>query len=481
MGLESVEHVVVLMLENRSFDHMLGFLYADTPTPNVSPLGHPFDGLTGTEANKDAGGTDVPVFRITAGQENAYWYPLCLPGEGYVKTNQQLFGITPPPEPPVATNQGFVTSFIAELAHPRSAPLQGATASSIMGMYTPEMLPILSGLAKGYAVCDRWFASVPSETFPNRAFALAGTSLGRLMDSKGFFDTPSIFGRLTAKPLSWKIYGYTRKPLTQMDFPDTRHAPAGNFGLFADFKAEAGAGTLPAFAFLEPEWASGGPTLQNDQHPVSSLANGEAFIAEAYRAVKDGPGWNSTLLVITYDEHGGCYDHVPPPLGATAPDDSPVEQHFDFKRFGVRVPTVLVSPLIEAGTVYRAPAASPPLDHTSLLATIERRWGIDPLGRRDAAAADVGSVLTLAEPRTDDPLAAVQAPPFLPPTGANAAAIGTTPTKVLAAHAQMAAELPIKEAPIADPEKAVASLKTAADYSRFIDERLTLWNNAKGR
>lgn len=123
-------------------------------------------------------------------------------------------------------------------------------------------------------------------------------------------------------------------------------------------------------------------------------------------ALRTGPDWNSTLLVITYDEHGGCYDHVPPPSGAVPPDDAQGEFGFDFTRFGVRVPTVLVSPLIAAGTVYRA-TGDTPLDHTSLLKTIEQRWNLPPLSDRDKAAPGFGDVLTLDSPRTDNPLALV--------------------------------------------------------------------------
>ena len=106
-------------------------------------------------------------------------------------------------------------------------------------------------------------------------------------------------------------------------------------------------------------------------------------------ALRDGPGWDQTLLIVTYDEHGGCYDHVPPPSGAIPPDQAIGEYGFDFTRFGVRVPAVLVSPLIAAGTVFRVPAGSMPLDHTSILKTVETRWGLPSLTARDAAAPDV--------------------------------------------------------------------------------------------
>jgi phospholipase C len=140
------------------------------------------------------------------------------------------------------------------------------------------------------------------------------------------------------------------------------------------------------------------------------VALGEQLIHDVYEAVRGGPGWAQTLLVITYDEHGGCYDHVAPPAGAIPPDHDAGEFGFDFSRFGLRVPAVLVSPLIAPGTVFRVPAGSTPLDHTSILKTVQQRWGLPSLTARDAAAPGFGDVLTLTAPRTDDALAGVTVP-----------------------------------------------------------------------
>jgi phospholipase C len=175
---------------------------------------------------------------------------------------------------------------------------------------------------------------------------------------------------------------------------------------FKDFKNAATGGSLPAFTFLEPSWSSTG----NSQHPNYDVALGEQLIHDVYYTLRGGPNWEKTLLVITYDEHGGCYDHVPPPSGAVPPDDAVGEFGFDFTRFGVRVPTVLVSPLIEAGTVFRVPDGAMPLDHTSILKTVEQRWGLPSLTARDQAAPGVGGVLTLDQPRDDDPLDGVIVP-----------------------------------------------------------------------
>ena len=419
-GLSSVQHVVVLMLENRSFDHMLGFLYTDAG--NVSPAGQPYAGLTGSESNPVASSQPAAVFPIEPSTPNAYYLPGADPGEGYMATNNQLFGsTTAPPSGTVPAMQGFISDFAYTMgwqSHESGWTIvPGTTANDIMGCFTPAALPVLSTLAKEYAVCDQWFSSVPTETMPNRAFALAATSQGHLDDKTRTFTSPSIFGLLGQHNVTWGIYGYDAEPLTKSTFTDIAAATGGTIGQFATFTAAAAAGSLPAFSFLEPSWASTG----NSQHPAYDVALGEQLIHDVYEAVRSGPGWPQTLLVITYDEHGGCYDHVAPPSGAVPPDNSAGEFGFDFTRFGVRVPTVLVSPLIAPGTVYRAPAGSTPLDHTSTLKTVQQRWGLPALTARDAAAPGFGDVLTLAAPRTDDVLAGVSIPVAGAPNPAAAA------------------------------------------------------------
>ena len=220
--------------------------------------------------------------------------------------------------------------------------------------------------------------------------------------------------------------------------------------------------------------------LENDQHPVSNLAIGEKLLYDVYQALRsNGPAWEKTLLIITYDEHGGNYDHVHPPTGAIAPDGVIGPSGFDFTRFGVRVPAVLVSPLIPAGTILHAPSDGPPFDHTSIIATLRARFGIGPLGNRDAAAPDVGSILTLATPRTDDPLAGLQ-----PPTAADpvlvpgSPPVGAAPSSFLEAKAVAAAALPVPADPIADPEAKVQTLRTAAEQYNFIQERRAAWRAA---
>ena len=474
------------MLENRSFDHMLGFLY---------PKSGDFDGLDGTESNLDANGNEAKVFEITSSEQNAYYFPLANPSEGYLATNRQLFSLDTPPASGQAANDGFVTSFANELqhpAHPLDPKLVGAAPASIMGMYPSATLPVLSELAKGFAVCDRWFASVPTQTFPNRAFAVAGTSLGYVDNSAHghpAFATPSVFGKLAAADQTWKIYGYSGVPLTAGDFPDTvQPGPHGEVvSGFTRFQEDAAKGQLAAFSYIEPEWAtyraSAGDhnfQIENDQHPVSNLAVGEKLLYDVYRALRgNGPAWPKTLLIITYDEHGGNYDHVHPPTGAIAPDDIVGPSGFDFTRFGVRVPAVIVSPLIPAGTILRAPPNGPPFDHTSIIATLRSRFGLAALNKRDAAAPDVGSVLSLPTPRTDDPLAGIEPPTAADPVlEAGSPPVGAAPSSFLQAKAVAAAALPVPGAPIPDPEARVRALGTAAETYQFIQERLAAWQAA---
>lgn len=464
--LNAIQHVVVLMLENRSFDQMLGFLYESNG--NVSPrTNQPFEGLTGTESNPDDTGREFTVYKIDTNSDT-YLMPGGDPGEGFQNTNYQLFSTDDPPAGTTATNKGFVINFKAavasDLAKHYADTLPGTVPSQIMGMYSPDSLPILSGLAKGFAVCDQWFCSVPTMTLPNRAFVNAATSQGHLDDTVKSFTCPSIFGLLSQHNIGWAIYGYNRDPLTRLSFTDTQQAAETHFGHFRDFQESAAAGTLPAYTFLEPSWGSDG----NSQHPNYDVALGEQLIHDAYYALRNGPGWNQTLFIVTYDEHGGNYDHVAPPWTATPPDGTVGESGFDFTRFGVRVPAVLISPLIVEGTIFRP--ASGTMDHTSILKTIQLRWGLPPLTNRDKAAPDLAGVLTLATPRTDDPIAGVA----IPTTNAvhpNAA----QPSHLDLTQAAQVASLPLRN------EKGVYNAHTPPDLSSsgsvadYIQTRMAAW------
>ncbi|MEM6717976.1 MAG: alkaline phosphatase family protein [Bacteroidota bacterium] len=462
-----IKHVIVVMFENRSFDHMLGFLYKDHG--NKSPLGHDFEGLTGDETNPDSHGTAHKVFEIDKNDKYAYYMPKMDPGEGFMNTNFQLFGALKHPYPKgIAHNQGFVRDFENKIGNKyfgdppyngkkktandttttksttnakpadsydhsktyqnddykhwythHAPPTSGLEIVSkfpstepkdIMGIYTPELLPILSGLAKGYAVCDHYYCSVPSETLPNRAFMHMATSEGHLYDEIKSYSAKSIFKNLSDHNRTWGIFAdKLQKPYTYSFCQDVADnpTPQGCFwGSFGDFKLMLKDKTLPEYTFLEPSWGSYG----NSQHPNYDVAAGEAYMLEIYNAIRASDYWEDTLLIINYDEHGGCYDHVTPPQGAMPPSATTQNKNgFRFDRFGVRVPCVLISPWIEAGTVYRTKGETP-LDHTSILKTIETLFDIPPLTDRDMAASDMLDVLTLETPRKDNPLKGVTPP-----------------------------------------------------------------------
>jgi phospholipase C len=464
--LSSIDHIVQLMLENRSFDQMLGFLYS--ASGNRSPTGQAYEGLTGNESNPDSAGHDVPVFKIDHTLPHPYFMPGADPGEGFYNTNFQLFSVHSPPANAVPTNKGFVINFqnaIAyDQAHGYKDTLPGTRPADIMGMYTPDMLPIMSALARGYAVCDHWFASAPTQTLPNRCFAAAATSLGYLKNHHMVFPTPSIFGRLSDKNIDWAIYGYSGPPMTRQDFPDTKDADDSHFGEFAQFQERAKAGTLPAYTFLEPDFGPHG----NDQHPNYDVSHGEQLIHEVYYTLRSGPKWNKTLFLITYDEHGGNYDHVAPPANAVPPDDSPGEfDDFDFTRFGVRVPALLISPLIPAGTVFRAQSGT--IDHTSVLKTIEQRWNVPPLSARDKAAPGLGDVLSLSQLRTDDPLSGISVP-----------SSGTIhpnqqhPSELDLIHANRAAQLPVINS-FGTLGHTPPDLSTSVAVKDYIQARTSAW------
>jgi phospholipase C len=472
-SLAAINHIVVLMLENRSFDHMLGFLYADTG--NVSTAGQPFEGLTGKESNPGAGGAaPVTVFKIAPSTTATYFQPGADPGEGYTATNAQLFGSNTAPTPAVATNQGFVANFAYTLgweATEKWSILSGTVAADIMGMHTPDTLPVLSALARGFAVCDHWYGSVPTETLPNRAFVHAATSQGHMDDASKSSTAPTIYTSLSKLGVSWMVYGYDADPLTRVTFSDITSAPDANFGQFADFQTAAAKGTLASYTFLEPSWGSSG----NSQHPNYDVALGEQLIHDVYVALRNSPVWDQTLLIITYDEHGGCYDHVPPPSGALPPDTSAGEYGFDFRRFGPRVPTLLISPLIPAGTVFRVPAGAMPFDHTSILRTVEQRWNVPALTARDAAAPGVGAVLSLTTPRTDDPLAGVVVPSS---KGANPAA--GRPSHLQRVYAELVAQLPVPDEAGTTPHE-LPALHSESDYRDYIIRRLAAWRGGRNR
>ncbi|HEY3365335.1 MAG TPA: alkaline phosphatase family protein [Symbiobacteriaceae bacterium] len=459
-GLAAVDHIILLMLENRSFDHMCGMLYAPTNPPpfDQPPRGQPFDGVAGKNlSNPIPCGVPGSEHKIVpVGLAIDPHTPVPDPGEEYPHVNTQLFGTINPPEnsrppfrppynlpdnpPDAPPMNGFVRDYVEVLREQR-IPVTYDNYKVIMEVFPPTMVPVISHLARQYAVSDRFFCSVPTQTLPNRSFALAAASSGFSVNQPYYQwvhnDVETIFNRIqdAGKPdLTWRVYFDSEDivPLTGLLLPRTWRHLFTNFSHMDRFYEDIRTGNLPSFSVVEPRLFT--HHNRNDQHPPYSVWAGERLIYDIYQALSHGPKWAKTLFLITYDEHGGTFDHVPPPKAVPPCPDAPLGQmDFGFDRLGIRVPMVLVSPLIEPGTVFRAKddqGNEVPLDHASIVKTVTARFGLPSLTARDAVAADFGGALTLVEPRRDLP--EIPTPPTViepwsagaPPSGLLQAATG---------------------------------------------------------
>lgn len=426
-NLDRFDHLVVLMLENRSLDSVCGYLYEnDGPAHFVGDFGGEpgFDGVAGKAlGNPGPDGRIVPVAKAPFATPLDMCNPCPDPGEEFSPhVNTQLYGKDPPtPEDlarPAPMN-GFVrdyASVLQRLAKGEKEITEDAYRL-VMNCFTPEALPVLNGLAKAYAVSDRWFCSVPSQTFCNRSFFHSGQSRGYVTNEpylKWLENTaPTIYNRLSDAQIDWRVYFDEQDVLsvTRAAHPSLYAPEHGeHFRPFRRFRADCEQGRLPAFTFIEPRLLLD----HNDAHPPepenvlvdSSLLAAEALVNEVYEAVRSNPdAWKRTLLIVTFDEIGGSYDHVPPPTSAAPPVPAPgyaLEHGFPFDRFGARVPAIFVSPWIEPGTVVRA-SGPVPFDHTTVIRTLCEKWGLPPLGARDAAAPSLEPLLDRATPRDDAP------------------------------------------------------------------------------
>ncbi|HZT89592.1 MAG TPA: alkaline phosphatase family protein [Stellaceae bacterium] len=397
-----IEHVVVLMLENRSFDSLLGRLYENSER---------FDGLDGSESNPwhkpDGSVEEVPVWNSAEVTQAVARLPNPEPGELFTDVNMQLFGLDARPGA-MPTMSGFVDNYARQ-----PPPYHPDDPRGVMHCFLPSQVPMISSLARQFGVCDRWHAAAPCETWPNRYFAHCGTAGGNVDNNFRRFPyqwprpMPTIFRRLGACGHSWRIY-FHDAPQTATLLDLWPKIPT-HFCLFdAEFERHAHEGRLPAYSFIEPRyfpgWFSDKPP--NDQHPPHNLLYGEQLIAKVYNAVRNAPTWPRTLFLITYDEHGGCFDHVPPP--AAVPPGPPYQDGFTFDRYGVRVPAVIVSPYVAPGSIVRPPpgpdGAERRFDHASIPATLQALFDLGPpLTPRVAAAPDLLCALNLPEPTNDGP------------------------------------------------------------------------------
>ncbi len=377
-----IEHFVVLMLENRSFDHMLGF----SGIPGI-------DGLTGAETNPDT--TGAPVKVTSDARYIGDYEP--DPGHELFDVNVQIFSnqqATPGASPPM---QGFIQSYFPVCGDPNRA-------KDVMKCFSPQTLPNLTYLARNYAVCDRWFSSVPGPTLPNRSFAHAATSLGSAVGPPFLGNLRTIYPVLTGHQATAKIY--YQDATMALTFKELLGNQTEYFGLYDDFLNEAkDPQALPNYCFLEPRYNAddtGGVHEPADQHPDHDVRDGEALIQEVYTALRSNPDvWQKTMLLIVYDEHGGLFDHVTPPACQNPDGQNSADPPFDFTRLGIRVPAVMVSPYIKAGTVIGS-ADNTFYDHSSIIATARKLflpdWQNTFLTNRDKNAATFDHVLNLATP-----------------------------------------------------------------------------------
>jgi len=377
------------MMENRSFDHMLGALHAEDARIN---------GLAGNETNPDT--ANEPAQVAPQAEFQSQLDP--DPDHSFPAVQKQLFFGTPVP-PAVAAMQGFVQSYWDQqhnVAH----------SHKIMYCFAPGKLPVLHTLAQSYAVFNGWFSSIPGPTVCNRAFAHYGTSFGQVnLDIFYVKDaSESIYERMLAAGRTTKLYYFDPSSSTQEVVNLLKNQPQ-IFGTYQQFLEDCKNNALPDYSFVEPNYSDhpgddGGELLASDQHPDHDVQAGEVFIASIYDAIRQNPDlWQSTALLITYDEHGGIYDHVPPPAcipdGFHAPLADTNNMPFAFDRLGVRVPSILVSPWIAKGTVVPGPedpANGRVFEHASIPATITQHFigNYDNRTPREKAAQTFLDLLT---------------------------------------------------------------------------------------
>ena len=411
-----VDHIVVLMLENRSFDHMLGYL-------TLEGARHDIDGLTGNESNLDLQGVAHPVYPL--GGRTAFESEAEDPDHSGASVDEQL----------EEGNGGFVRNFARysagevkklEAQGHKEVPLPPARL--VMGYYTAEQLPVYDYLAREFCVCDRWFSSVPGATWPNRLYAVAGRAEDNRDDREPpLYELPAFVRHLDEQ--AWRWYSFDPATLRCAD-PAYRFSHHEHFAFVdkrkltipeklegrltegeSSFLEDAAEGRLPAVSWIDPRFKDLtvlGPD-SNDDHPPSDVTAGQHLVLSVYHALRTSPAWEKTLLIVTYDEHGGFYDHVPPL-------ELPGEKK-PFGRYGVRVPAFVISPYVEAGSVAQSvrdgSAHKTVFDHTSIIKTILLRNCLEQAGGEGGAASipdmsprvnaaeHIGGLLTRATPRTD--------------------------------------------------------------------------------
>ncbi|WP_430297164.1 alkaline phosphatase family protein [Sinomonas sp. B1-1] len=347
-----IDHIIVVMMENRSFDHFLGWL----------------PGADG----KQSGLTYTDRYGIPHGTHHLADYQGCSHPD---PDHSQEGGL-------IEFNNGRCDGWLRA----------GDNDDFAIGYYTDADLAFFAQAAPGWTVCDNYFAAVMAETYPNRFYQHAAQT-DRIHNSSANATIPTIWDRLAAAGVSGKYY-YSDVPFLALW--GTKYMPISS--PYSAFLSDCAAGTLPSVSFVDPRFMDEGSGTSGDDHPHADVRSGELFLNEVYRAVTTSPAWSRTMLVVNFDEWGGFYDHVAP---TTAPDTSQTTA-----LRGFRVPALVVSPFAPRGAV-----ASGTYDHTSVLKAIEWRWNLQALTPRDANAANIAEVLDFASaPNLAAP--AYTVPPF---------------------------------------------------------------------
>ena len=374
-----IEHIVVVMMENRSFDHFLGWL----PGGNGQQAG-----LIYTDSN----GELHPTYRLTTFVGCAHPDP----DHSYAGGRSEVDGGKMDGWLRTSTNDTFS-----------------------IGYYAEEDLPFFNALARNFTTLDNYFASILGPTFPNRVFQHAAQT-DRLSNTLSISTLPTIWDRLAATGISNKYY-FSNVPFLAL----WGVKYIGISALFAQFLADAAAGTLPSVSFLDPKFTILDDGEGNDDHPHADVRAGEAFLGQVYKAVTSGPGWKNTVLVINRDEWGGFFDTVSPPR-VIAPNSVDTDLVNGKALLGCRVPVIVVSPFTQGSNPATPRVDSGLYDHTSVLKLIEWRFGLQPLTSRDASN-EVGNLAAALD--LNNPVYSVPSLPTVPapiPTPCGLLQLGST-------------------------------------------------------
>jgi len=483
-GRTGIKHVFVCMLENRSYDHFLGLAaingtdaHSGAPT---SANGLPPGGETQFYENQAFKTSDQATDRIETGPPhnfNDFMVSLCGPDKDNFNPNGH-------PYPPViGTGYAAAYGIVTDVGR----------AGEVMKCFPPKNLPVLNALAQEFTVCDHWYGSMPGPTEPNRMFVHAAECddwddspssteqfEAEILGEDIGFDHGTIFDRLRKANVNFRIYAGD-------DFPNVAilHGVSVYTDIddYEDFSDDLHDGYDAAYTFIEPNYAVVNPFDEgfyegNSQHPRGSVAAGEAFIKSVYETIRNSPVWNSSLLVVTWDEAGGFYDHVLPPRAS--PTGKKGKKHgFLFDQLGSRVPAIVISPLIPKKLIEHRT-----LEHSVIPATVEQLFGLAPLTDRDANLVGLQTLATLKAPRTDTPSHLpnpVTAPGIAAAVAPGAAVAGPMPASTRlsdirdenflpslnSAAIQHMAALPDQKAQI---RTRLATIHTLDDYQRYMQE-----------